>query len=74
MGDWKILRTNSGKQWQLFDFSLDAGESTDLAEQHAVVREKLVGEFKQWQASIAQGSGARDPSIPGRPFRILQVK
>jgi arylsulfatase A len=74
MGDWKILRTKPGRQWQLLDLSRDAGESIDLAEQNPVVREKLIGEFKSWQASIAQASKARDASIPGRPFRLRQVE
>ena len=74
MEDWKILRTKPGKQWQLFDLRRDPGESTNLAEQNPVVREKLVGEFNRWQASIAQTSRTRDPSIPGRPFQLRQAE
>ena len=55
---WKIVRVTEqrgGPEWQLYDLRSDPSETTDLSEEHAALREELIGDWER----IAAESGAQ---------------
>jgi arylsulfatase A-like enzyme len=49
-GDWKIVREKPTHAWQLFDLSVDAGESKDLATVKPEVLSELESCFAEWES------------------------
>lgn len=49
-GDWKIVREKPTHAWQLFDLSVDAGESKDLATVNPEVLSELESCFAEWES------------------------
>jgi arylsulfatase A len=41
LGDWKAVRSRSGKDWELYDLKRDEKETTNVAAQHRDVMEKI---------------------------------
>ena len=57
-GEWKLLRLSEargGPDWGLYDVRSDPSETTDLSEEHAALKEELIGEWER----IAEESGAQ---------------
>ena len=47
-GNWKAIRDEKGKEWELYDVVKDRTERNNLAEQHPEVLTKLVTEWEKW--------------------------
>ena len=47
-GNWKAIRDEKGKEWELYDVVKDRTERNNLAEQHPEVLTKLVAEWEKW--------------------------
>lgn len=50
-GRWKLMWVDSGTgegDWQLFDLSVDPGESRDLRHEHPIVAERLIAGWKAY--------------------------
>lgn len=45
-GNWKAIRDEKGKEWELYDVVKDRTERNNLAEQHPEVLTKLVAEWE----------------------------
>lgn len=50
-GDWKAVKEQEQKQWQLYDLSSDATELNDLADQHPALLAELVSKWEEWAGS-----------------------
>ena len=50
-GNWKAIRDEKGKEWELYDVVKDRTERNNLAEQHPEVLTKLVAEWEKWANS-----------------------
>lgn len=48
-GDWKIVREDPSRPWQLFDLAVDIGETNDLAAEHPQRVEQLAQQFQRWR-------------------------
>ena len=51
-GPWKAVLPQLGSQIELYDLSVDPGESRDLAPAMPDIAARLAGELRQWQASL----------------------
>jgi uncharacterized sulfatase len=54
---WKLLCEYDGSHPQLYDLNNDAGESTNLAEQHPDVTERLTRAALEWHKSVPPDNG-----------------
>jgi arylsulfatase A-like enzyme len=62
-GDWKIVTVESGEAWELYDLSVDRGETRNLADQH---QEKLNELVHLWETKREEIIGQiRDAGEPG---------
>ncbi len=50
-GDWKAVKDEKSKQWELFDLGRDRAERHDLSAQHPDVLRELVAKWKEWADS-----------------------
>jgi uncharacterized sulfatase len=57
-GDWKLLCEYDGTQPQLYDLKTDRGESSDIADKHPQVVERLVTAVCAWHQSMPPDNGA----------------
>lgn len=46
--DWKAIRDEKGKEWELYDVVKDRTERFNVAEQHPEVLTRLVTEWERW--------------------------
>jgi arylsulfatase len=53
-GDWKITTIEDGGAWELYDLSVDRGETNDLAEKHPEKLQELVELWEAQRNSIMQ--------------------
>jgi arylsulfatase A-like enzyme len=53
-GRYKIVRSDPGETFQLFDLQEDAGETTDLAARHPELAATMQREFEAWRASVGR--------------------
>lgn len=53
-GKWKLVRDRSDAAWELYDLSMDVGETNNLAAEHPEKRQEL----------IAMAEAAREPMRP----------
>ncbi len=69
-GDWKIsyLPKSGGDEWQLFDMSVDPGETNDLASGHPEVVSRLVAAYEDYAAMNSVLPSARSP-LGAQPLR-----
>ncbi|WP_166829559.1 sulfatase-like hydrolase/transferase [Thalassoroseus pseudoceratinae] len=51
-GNWKIVRENPKRSWQLFDLQSDPRESQNLADEKPQVVQELQSELKRWERSF----------------------
>lgn len=54
-GTWKASR-RAGGEWQLFDLSVDPGETNDLAQKFPQQLAELVEAWNQWQAEMSEAN------------------
>lgn len=47
-GDWKAVKDEKSKQWELFDLGQDRAERHDLSAQYPEVLRELVAKWKEW--------------------------
>ncbi len=59
-GQWKYLVNYDGSEPQLYDLQADMSETSNLADQHRDVVERLHGELVRWNASMPVDAG--DPN------------
>jgi arylsulfatase A-like enzyme len=56
IGDrWKIISTDGGATWELYDLVRDPGERTDLASEHPDRVTRLASELEAWRGGVEQG-------------------
>ena len=56
IGDrYKLITTDRGATWAVFDLGSDPGEARDIAAEHPEVEEKMRGEVGAWIAEVAPG-------------------
>jgi arylsulfatase len=53
-GDWKITTIEDGGTWELYDLSIDRGETNNLADQHPEKLQELVQIWEARRNSIIQ--------------------
>jgi len=51
-GSWKLVRPRDDRPWELYDLSVDIGETTNLAEQHPERVEMLSTEYAAWRKRV----------------------
>ena len=51
-GDYKLIQFHADNRVELYDLAADIGEANDLSNSHPDVRNQLLTQLKQWQASI----------------------
>ena len=56
-GDWKLLCEYDGTKPQLYDLAKDRAETTNVAEQHADVVERLTKAVLAWHQSVPPDNG-----------------
>jgi len=59
-GNWKITTIEDGGQWELYNLSVDRGETDNLAEQHQEKLQELVTLWEKQRTSIIEQIGAVD--------------
>ena len=52
LGDWKIVRENDARDWQLFNLGNDVGEREDLSQTNVERLNQLVAEFHRWDEDV----------------------
>ncbi len=57
-GDWKLLCEYDGTEIELYDLAKDRGETTNVAEAHPAVVEKLSRALLQWHRVMPPDNGA----------------
>lgn len=62
MGDWKIVRTQPNKPWQLYNLRNDPGETQDQAQASPDIVKQLVAERTRWEQSFSatESSAAKE--------------
>ena len=55
MGDWKAVRTNQRKKWELYDLTTDLAESRDLSAKHPAIVDKLAAFAEASHEKTVQG-------------------
>ena len=55
MGNWKAVRTNQRKKWELYDLSTDLSESKDVVAKHPAIIEKMAAFAKASHVKTVQG-------------------
>ena len=66
--DYKLLTSDSGKSYQLFDLATDTSESTDLIASHSEIAGRLRGDLQKWQEQMPPNNSGWNPHIgPKRP-------
>jgi arylsulfatase A-like enzyme len=63
-GTWKLLCEYDGRAPKLYDLGQDPGETTNLADQHAEVVERLTAALVAWHRSMPPDKGDRYASVP----------
>jgi hypothetical protein len=61
-GNWKLIRPNSSKPWELYDLARDISESTDLAAAHPELVTRLAALAQNAHAPIQPGT-VLDPAL-----------
>lgn len=51
-GDWKIVRTNAGREWELYNLRDDISEQKDLATAESSQLDELVTRWNAWDAKM----------------------
>ena len=51
----RVTEQRGGPEWALYDLRSDPSETTDLSEEHAALRDELIGEWER----IAAETGAQ---------------
>ncbi|MBL9126136.1 MAG: sulfatase-like hydrolase/transferase, partial [Verrucomicrobiales bacterium] len=75
-GRWKLVKPGVLANWELYDLSVDPGETTDLASARPEVVQHLVAAFRAWSAETARPLWAVDdldfetPSFVREDIRI----
>ncbi|GAA5507619.1 sulfatase family protein [Novipirellula caenicola] len=59
-GSYKIISTDSGKTWELYDLHQDPSESHDLADRHPERVNSMKQAFTAWQASCKSSDNGQD--------------
>ncbi len=59
-GKYKIISSDQGKTWELYDLDADVRESNDIAGQHAPLVKRLVAEVTAWQRSCKRSDNEQD--------------
>jgi len=62
-GTWKLLSTDGGKSWRLFDLNADPTEQTDLSAIHPERAAALRAKWQEWAAGAGKPYG-RDKARP----------
>ncbi|MFK7818901.1 MAG: sulfatase-like hydrolase/transferase [Planctomycetaceae bacterium] len=57
-GKWKLLCEYDGSDALLFNLEEDSGETTDVADRHPALVQRLAGRLVEWNASMPQDRGA----------------
>ncbi len=57
---WKLLSTDEGKTWQLYDLRADPGETADLASKHPDVVQSMAKTLLAWRASCERSRAGKD--------------
>ncbi len=52
MGDWKLVRPDDNRPWELYNLQTDIGETTDLAEQHPETVASMSIRYQQWRMRV----------------------
>ena len=66
--DYKLLTSDSGKSYQLFDLATDMSESTDLIASHPEIADRLRSELQKWQEQMPPNNSGWNPRVgPKRP-------
>jgi len=52
MGDWKIVRPRDDVPWELYDLSIDIGETRNLARQHPERMAEMTTRYAEWRARV----------------------
>jgi arylsulfatase/uncharacterized sulfatase len=60
-GTLKIVRSTPTKPWELYDLSVDPGETTDLAPARAADVARLDAAYQSWLADIRRDASAPAP-------------
>ena len=50
-GDWKAVKDEKSKEWELFNIPADRSERHNLAAQHPEILDELVARWKEWAAT-----------------------
>lgn len=67
-GNWKIVSTYPAYKWELYDLSMDRGETTDLADRHPEIVNELSSAYFAWAEKT--GVVDYDKIKPSRPMVI----
>lgn len=66
--DYKLLTSDSGKSYQLFDLATDTSEGTDLIGSQPKIADRLRSELQRWQEQMPPNNSGWNPHIgPKRP-------
>jgi arylsulfatase len=52
-GRWKLVQSNLGKQWELYDIAEDRGETRNLIREHPDIAEKMQLEWQAWFEAVS---------------------
>jgi arylsulfatase A len=73
-GDWKLVEHFEDGSIELFDLSLDVGESKNLASAEAARAESLLGKLRAWRARVGARMPTRNPDFDEALNRRLYVE
>lgn len=51
-GNWKIISKNERSPWELYNLKVDGTETTNLADQHPEILQKLTDKWSSWAQSL----------------------
>ncbi|MEM6378704.1 MAG: arylsulfatase, partial [Bacteroidota bacterium] len=61
MGKWKIVKTKTNPEWELYDLEKDRSEVNDLATEFPEIKSKLLGLYEAWEQKV--GVAGYSPGI-----------
>ncbi len=57
---YKLISTDDGKTYQLYDLIADPGESKDVSQQHPKVKREMISEMESWRQSCDDSRAGKD--------------
>ncbi len=60
VGKHKLYSGNAGKNWELYDLSVDPREANDIAKDHKSLVKQMVKAVRDWQASCKESDNEAD--------------